>query len=253
VKMPIKRYAFVIGFAVAVLFVVFRVEGACDDQPEADIGSTGCAVVSLLEGEATLVQSPGIQRPLIMGETVFIESILQTGGASKVELTFTDHSVVRLNEDSAIELGALGGDVEKHDGRHQVKLSKGEIWVTIPDPPEDRVSPQILVAGALLVGAGNVFRATLFQDGAAEVKTYSGDITASGPFVFVKEGSSFLIRPAGDDDEMRITLPWRYRIEPYRKMLIQASGEETKPFRFTARADQSAWVRWNQIRDAAIK
>ena len=64
--------------------------------------------------------------------------------------------------------------------------------------------------------------------------------------------SRFLLQTA-ENDPMRNMEPWRYRIEPYRKLIIQASGEETKPFRFTARADLSAWVRWNQLRDADIK
>lgn len=240
-------------FLIVTLFVVFWVEGLASAQPATDIGPNVCATITLLEGASTLARPPLAQRSLVVGETLYAGSILHTGATSRVELTFADRSVVRLDANTSIELGVGTRGAEKQAERFQVKLLKGEIWVTLLDQPEGRNSPQILMAGALLVGDKSVFRAILFQNGAAEMKAYAGYTTASGPFVFVKEGARFLLQPAGVDDETQITEPWRYRIEPYRKMIIQATGKETKPFRFTARADLSTWVRWNQLRDGEIK
>jgi hypothetical protein len=68
------------------------------------------------------------------------------------------------------------------------------------------------------------------------------------------ENSRFLLRsPIPKSDGTPAEEPWRYQIEPYWEMILRASGEETKPFRFSARADVSAWVRWNQERDEAMK
>ena len=251
-KTPTFRFSTAIRFLLPLVFAVLWGGGDAVAQPATDIESTVCAAVTLLEGESTVNGSSPEQRPLETNEILYAGSVLQTGGGSKMELTFSDNSIVRLNGDSSIELGIDDRNEEKQTWRFQVKLLKGNIWVTLPEQPEDRGSPQILAVGALLEGEKCSFRVTLYQDGAAEMKVYSGYVTASGPFVYKKEVSRFLLQPAGDD-EMRVTDPWRYRIEPYRKIIIQASGKETKPFRFAARADMSEWVQWNQQRDANIR
>jgi FecR protein len=250
--MRAQRRPVCIRCALVALLVAFWLEGLANAQPVTDTGPTVCATVTRLEGASASARSTRTQRPLVAGETLNAGSILQTGDATKVELTFVDRGVVRLDKDSSIELGVDTGSAGKQVDRFQVRLLKGRMWVTLPDPPESRNSLEILVAGALLVGGEGVFRTELFPDGAAEMKVYSGYVTASGTFVFARKNSRFLLQPAGGE-ETRNTAPWRYRIESYRKIIIRASGEETKPFRFTAKADLSAWVRWNQRRDAENK
>ena len=250
--MPMNRRFTAIRFLLFFLCAAFWFEGRVVAQPAVDTQSRACATVTLLEGEATVNGASPEQRPIAAGETLYAGNVLQTGGNSKMELTFSDNSIVRLDGDSSVELGIDGRNEEKRAWRFQVKLLKGNMWVTLPEQPEDRDSPQILAADALLEGKKCSFRVTLYPDGAAEMKAYSGSVVASGPFVFAKEASRFLLQSAGDD-EMRNTEPWRYRIEPFRKIIIQASGKETKPFRFAARADISEWVKWNQSRDANIR
>ena len=251
-EMSTKRCALVMGYLFAALFITSRMGGFVDAQPSTGIRPEICATVTLLEGASTVALPPQGQRPLRAGETLPAGSILQTDGNSKVELTLADSSIARVAGDSSIELAIDTRSGEKQARQFQLKLLKGEIWVTLPNLPEGDNPPQVLVANALLVGKESAFRAILSRDGAAEIKVYSGYVTASGPFVFVKEASRFLLHLA-EEDGMQNTEPWRYRIEPYRKIIIQALGQETKPFRFTARADLSEWVRWNQSRDAEKK
>lgn len=250
--MPIQRYAAAMRFVLSALFVAFQGAEFAQAQPATDIQSAVCAAVTLLEGESVVLMPSRVERPLVAGEMLTAGSLLQTGENSRVELTFGGSSVLRLDEDSSVELGAYGRNGEKPADRFQVRLVKGGIWVTLLDQPE--LNPfQILAAGALFAGDKAVFRVVLFQDGSAEMKVYSGYVTASGPFVFVKEAFRFLFHSPEYDEEAAVTAPWRYRVEPYRKIIIQASGKETKPFRFTARADLSEWVRWNQQRDTGIE
>ena len=131
-------------------------------------------------------------------------------------------------------------------------LLKGGIWVNLLHQTDARNTLQVLMAGALVAGHNSVFRVVMFPDGAVEIKAYSGQVTASGPFEIRKANARFVLQSAGNKNSDAAT-PYRYLIEPYRKMIVQASGEETKPFRFAARSDRTAWVRWNEKRDAAGK
>ncbi len=252
--MQIQKCAVAIRFLFAVLFVVLGGGRFAEAQQAANAGPTitTCAAVTLLEGASTVALPFLGQRPLVAGETLDAGSVLQTGSTSKVELTLSDNSVVRVAEDSSIELAIDVRSGENQTRQFQVKLLKGGMWVTLSGQSENYRSPQILVANALLVGKEAAFRAVLFRNGAAEIKVYSGYVTASGPFVFVKEASRFLLHLA-EEEALQNAEPWRYRIEPYRKIIIQALGKETKPFRFAARTDLSEWVKWNQARDKDIK
>lgn len=250
--MPIRRCVIATGCLIAALFVVFGAGGLTGARAAGSGSATICAAVTLLEGASTVALPPLGQQPLTEGETLRDGSILQTKGSSRVELTLADDSVVRIGADSSVELAVDIRNGEKHTRQFQVKLLKGEMWVTLPGLPEGDPPLQVLVAGALLVGNESAFRVVLFPSGAAEMKVYSGYVTASGPFVFPREDARFLLQ-SGEDGETPGPEPWRYRIEPYMKVIVQASGEETKPFRFTARADLSDWVKWNQSRDAEVK
>jgi hypothetical protein len=81
-----------------------------------------------------------------------------------------------------------------------------------------------------------------------EIKTYSGQVTASGRFE-IKEESNSDSPEANQGNEDSLREPWRYRIEPYLKMFVLVSGEASQPFRFSALSDLSEWVRWNRQRD----
>lgn len=81
-----------------------------------------------------------------------------------------------------------------------------------------------------------------------EVKAYTGQVTASGPFEIKKENDLYefgALKGTGD----AAPEPWRYQITPYRKVIVLATGEATAPFRFAAKSDLIDWVRWNQQRD----
>lgn len=211
-----------------------------------------CGTVTLLEGESDLTMPAMTQYPLVLGDTLYAGAVLRTGSASRVEVVLADRGTVRLSGDTSIELAAHRSDAETVSEQFQVALLEGEMWVNLPKQAENHKTLQVLVGHTLLMGPESVFRAVLFSDGAAEIKTYKGQVTASGPFEIQKDNNRFGLNVLMDDEAGYVE-PWRYKIEPYRKILVQASGNGTRPFRYAARADITEWVLWNQERDEMVE
>jgi len=234
--------------AVALLFGLFQPGPSVGAESVQSMQPEVCATVTFVSGAPVLAGAAAVQQPLSAGQALYPGSSVQTDSVSRVELALTGGGIVRLAEETTLELGAGAADAGQPGPGLQVLLLKGGMWVNLsnrlPGSP-----PQILAAGAMFSGPRSVFRAIVFADGAAEVKAYSGQVTASGPFEIKKENSRFSLgaRPGGEEGTLE---PWRHQITPYRKVLVPASGDVSQPFRFAAKSDLTDWVRWNQQRDA---
>lgn len=212
-------------------------------QPEAR------ASVTFIDGAPVLVGMASGSQPVILGQVLYAGGSVQTDSTSRVELTFVGGGIIRLAEETTIELSVGNADAENPEEPFQVKLLKGGLWANFSDRSD---TIQILAAGTAFTGAGSVFRAVAFDDGAMEIKDYSGQVTASGPFEIKKENGRYELETVKrvEDDTPE---PWRHQISPYRKIIVQVTGEATQPFRFAAKSDLTDWVRWNQERDAGVR
>jgi len=236
--MLIVKRIFPILLAVAMLPVFFPERAAVGGEAALQIQPEACATVTFVEGAPLLVEPASAPQPVIAGRLLFAGSTVQTDSASRLELTFAGGGILRLAEETTIELEA-GGRL------FQAMLLKGDMWANFSNQ-DDTV--QILAAVGMFSGPESVFRVAMFGNGAVEVKTYTGQVTASGPFEIKKENGLYkpgALKGAGD----AAPEPWQHQIAPYRKMIALATGEATEPFRFAAKSDLTEWVRWNQQRD----
>lgn len=212
-------------------------------QPEAR------ASVTFIDGAPVLVGMASGSQPAILGQVLYAGDSVRTDSVSRVELTFVGGGIIRLAEETTLELGDGNADAGTPEDPFQVMLLEGQLWANFTDRPD---TIQILAAGTTIAGVGSVFRAVVFDSGAMEIKDYSGKVTASGPFEIKKENGRYelgTVKRVEDDTPE----PWRHQISPYRKIIIQVTGEATQPFRFAAKSDLTDWVRWNQERDEAVR
>ena len=238
-----------LGVILAIVFLMVSVSGAESGLPSQFVA---CADVTLLSGTPIQTGSDSIQQALVLGQRLYAGSILQTDATSRLELTFPGGEIVRMAEETTVELGAVAPGVEASGLQFQVALTRGEVWVSLFGRLRAE-GFQLLAAGAGFSGKESAFRAILFPEGNVEVKAYSGQVTADGPFEIVKKDGRYVLRTFSDDDDETVVDPWRHQVEPYLKMMVLSSGEATLPFRFAAKSDLTEWVRWNQERDEAGK
>lgn len=235
-----------IAFGVVIVAVFLPISGlvAASDLPAR---SGAWADVTLMVGAPRLVEADSTQQALAVGQRLYAGSVLHTDGTSRLELTFPSGDMVRMAEETTIELGAKETEAEKPGSLFQVALIGGNVWVNLSG--RFRVAGlQLLATGAVFNGTEGIFRATMFPEGDVEVKTYAGKITADGPFEIVKEDGHYTLRLVSKIEGEAIE-PWRHQMEPYQKMIVLSSGEVTPPFRFAAKSDLNEWVRWNQQQD----
>jgi hypothetical protein len=208
------------------------------------------ATVTFVKGAPMFVEDASTPRPLTKGQTLYAGGAVQTDGVSRIEMALSGGGVIRLAGDAVLELGD-GTDTAESGARQRLRLLKGDMWANFSGQHSGGLS-QILVAGARISGPRSIFRAVMHGQGDAEIKTYTGQVTASGPFEIKTENNSDSPE-ANPGDEDSPPEPWRYQIEPYHKMIVLASGEASQPFRFAALSDFTDWVRWNQQRDEREK
>jgi hypothetical protein len=193
-----------------------------------------------------LQEGASAPRRLARGQTLNAGGTVQTDGVSRIEIVLSGGGIVRLAGDAVLEL--VGGtDAGGGGAREQLRLLKGDMWANFSGAAGGQ-TPRILAAGALISGPQSIFRTVIYGQGDVEIKTYSGQVTASGRFE-IKEESNSDSPEANQGNEDSLREPWRYRIEPYLKMFVLVSGEASQPFRFSALSDLSEWVRWNRQRD----
>jgi hypothetical protein len=205
-----------------------------------------CAAVTFVEGAPVLVDSASAPQPVIAGQVLFAGDTVQTDSASRLELTFTGGGILRLAEETTVELGAETEGAGGSGRRCQAMLLKGEMWVNFSNQ-DDTV--EILAAVGMFSGPESVFRVAMFGNGAVEVKTYTGQVTAHGPYEIKKENGLYETRTLKGAGDVAAPEAWQHQVAPYRKVMVLATGEATEPFRFAAKSDLTEWVRWNQQRD----
>lgn len=204
--------------------------------------------VSFLEGRAWV--SAGGQtakeHSLDKGQLIEPGQMIRTEAGAKAELTISGRGMLRLGPSSVIRVLPEKGQGQYTAPRAQALLISGELWVTgktgAQQPPIG-----IATASCLANTTDGVFRLTLYPDRTVEVKAYGGTIRVSGP-----EAPPPGMAPSPPPASPAPTAPpapWKYDLSPHTKMVVWPDGSATRPFRFVARADLTAWVQWNLERD----
>jgi hypothetical protein len=208
--------------------------------------------VSYLEGKAWVSSTVGPPPPkeyrLDNGQALQPGQVVRTGAGAKVELQISGMGILRLGASSVMRVPSTqtgGGDSASHA---QATLISGNLWVN--GRPGDHPAPiEIATASCVVETTGGVFRVTIYPDHTLEVKGYGGAIRVSGPET---------PRPATESSHSPASATahptaWKYELSLHTKIVVWPNGTATPPFRFVAKADETAWVQWNLQRDETAK
>ena len=214
-------------------------------------GPDRCARITQLKGQVLWKDGAAEFEAAPLGKMVRAGERIQTLSKGKVAMTLSDGGVIRLGENSEMLIRMKRTPERDPAYGIQVILIKGKAWINLsgrtPDNDEDHL--EFVVRRGILSSSQGVFRIDYFPDQAKIIKFYKGTGVISGPVDDPPITSKADEAPGDSVVEPVPVSPWRFRLSAYEQVIMRPSGMATKPFRFAAKADQDAWVRWNETQD----
>jgi phage tail protein X len=209
-------------------------------------------VVTYVEGEALLTPKGGKARQKLVPNTiVFPGDVVQTGVAGRVEMIINRETVVRLKENTRMNIDAFR-DMESTGGRTKMEFSLGSVWTKMKQF-RDKLSRFELELPTAIAGVhGTVYEATVDKDSSSEVKVYTGEVA-------VKNNPSLKATTGGEPGEVsgpsevegprEVSMEeWVSIVHDMQKIRIDKKGKPkaVEPFK---KNDADSWVKWNMERD----
>ena len=225
-------------------------------------GPAPAGTITFLSGEA--VRSQGKTREVLkLGGSFFQGDVIETASRSRVELTLTDASVLRLGPLSRVELDAAAFGATADDRKVSAKLRVGNVWASVTKALGGESRFEVKTENAVAGVRGTTFRVDASKDKSVVVKVYSGTVAvAAGPVPRPahggaegteegkKEGKKERRQVAGPQEVTREQ--WEKIVTAMMEIRVAADGTPAEPERFAlAQADE--WETWNRERDAATK
>lgn len=200
------------------------------------------AKVSFLSGSAE-AGPEGKTRKLSVGSRLEPGDTVSTGKNSRVELTLTDGSRVRLASEARLTLSHGTFDGKKRE-RVSLKLWAGRVWASVVKATGGASSFEVETENAVSGVRGTSFAVLASADASALVRVYSGSVgvrpaAAAGPRKQV----------AGPREIDR--RQWEEIIATAMKQVrVSAVGEISPAEDFEDEGESLKWAQWNRERDA---
>jgi hypothetical protein len=132
------------------------------------------ATVVAVRGSVAAKNAKGVERPLAMKSPIFQDDVLKTGGTGRLQLMFTDNSIISLGGGSEMKIAEYRWQPEQKDGALKTQIKEGTFRVMggalTKDAPQnfktETPTATIGIRGSMY--AGNVTPTTLsvvFQGG----------------------------------------------------------------------------------------
>ena len=254
-----------LGLAVSSLAVVGLVVFGFSSHTEAG-GDVG-AKASFVKGTVEIAPSAdGPFQSLRKKKPVKVGYFVRTGADSRVELSFSDGSVLRLGPESLLEMQAGQFNTKTKEVGVEATLVAGKVWAKVSklvgSDAKFKVKTQNAVAGV----RGTIFRVNTDRDKATVVKVYQGAVAVSNNPFFAEKGDS---ATAGSglgrgSDVKQIAPPfqqvskkeWEQVVGRMMEVRVGADGKMADASRFDADKDKvedPEWVNWNLACDIGAK
>ncbi len=225
--------------------------------------NSGNAKITLLEGRAHRIKTGQQEsKPLSENDLLSQGDLIYTEKNSKIEIRLPDNSYLRFGELTRLKLEAASLDEKNRKRYIWVKMLFGKVWAKVSKLFSGRgrfaISTRTAVAGV----RGTVYRMNVNKDNSAEVKVYYGEVLVSSLSESKKKADAIqkLEKPKAVSGPKPIPGPravtgkeWTHIVRSMQQIIIKPDGTATKPFRFSALADENEWVRWNRERDKEKK
>jgi hypothetical protein len=210
--------------------------------------------VTFLAGQATRARGD-VQEPLALGSPVYQGDVVETARRTRLELTLSDASVLRLGPVSRVDLDAAAFGASPDDRKVSAKLRVGNVWANVTKALGGEARFEVKTENAVAGVRGTTFRVDASKDKSVVVRVYSGTVAvAAGPIPRpAHEGSAADGKPerrqvAGPQEVTREQ--WERIVTTMMQVKVAADGTPSEPEKF-ALAGADEWETWNRQRDAA--
>ncbi len=243
-----------------VLFGALGLLLAVDDEPE--------ATVTYIEGD--VVKRPEVEETWIAAE---LNSIVTRGykvrtyEKSRAELTLNVDSVVRLAPRTTVDVVKLFEENREGFNETLFEVEDGEVWANIEglgDADSFAITSEVMGTAC----RGTTYRLSVIGDGTTMLRVYEGAVELWDPMMAITGPGFWETGAVGEDDgKHEVVGPhevsgpievteeeWRLRlITAMQEIIIAPDGTVLREGKFSPddAGEQSEWVRWNQLRDAA--
>jgi len=209
------------------------------------------AQVSLLEGRAQRSRGTGGRSELRGGAPLAQGDTIETQDASRLEVRFSDGSVLRLGPRSKLQLtqAHFGGPARR---KLNARLFFGKLWAKVISVVQGEQKFQVETENAVAGVRGTTFRVDANEDKSVLVRVYDGSVA-------VGKGTAAGAAPGGERHEVpgpqEVTRDeWEKLVGRQMQILISPDGTPGEPESFSPEVDKDdPFARWNQERDTAAK
>jgi hypothetical protein len=209
------------------------------------------AQVSALEGKAQRSRGGGARSDLRLGMAVGQGDTIETQEKARLEIRFSDNSVLRLGSRAKLQL-AEAHFAAAARRRLRARLFFGKLWAKVTSVLQGEQKFEVETENAVAGVRGTTFRVDANEDKSVLVRVYDGSVA-------VGKGAAQAGAPGGERREVagpqEVTREqWEKLVGKQMQIFIAADGTPGEPEEFPAEVDKDdAFARWNQQRDAATK
>jgi hypothetical protein len=198
------------------------------------------ASVSALEGKASRAQVA-----LSVGDAVKQGDTITTEEASRLELKFSDASILRIGPKARLQLteAHFGGPTKR---RLTARLFFGNLWAKVTSVVQGDQKFAVETENAVAGVRGTTFRVDARADKSVLVRVYDGAVAVAKPSEAAAPSGGGRHEVAGPQEVSRYQ--WEKIVGRQMQILISADGTPGDPTPIGADADDD-FARWNEGRD----
>ncbi|HUJ25762.1 MAG TPA: FecR family protein [Myxococcales bacterium] len=215
------------------------------------LAQTKTAQVSALEGTATKARGNAAPTALKQGTGLAQGDVVETGADSRMEIRFSDASVLRIGSKAKLQL------TEAHFGsgpakrKMTAKLFFGNLWAKVTSVIQGEQKFQVETENAVAGVRGTTFRVDANTDKSVLVRVFAGTVAVAKNVPIYATGKPGEERHEVQGPEEVTREQWEKLVGKQMQIFIAADGTPGDPQPITGEDD--AFAKWNQERDAAGK
>lgn len=220
--------------------------------------ATKAGTVNFILGEAT-VKHRGVNdwENMHLKMILFEGDMVQTSAESRLEIKLLDESIIRIGEQTELEISRVL--LQEESAKFQATLKQGQIWANIVKLRRDKDEVQIKAPTAVCAVRGTVYR--MNADSTTTVLVYDGSVDV-GP-LWMAEQYTEATRPR---ELQPVEIPAPHEIPPPYEVTLDEWIQIVRGFQIVVRQDgkyakskydeeedaKLEWVEWNKQRDLRI-
>lgn len=199
---------------------------------------------------------------------------IRTGKKTKIEIRFIDGSIIRLADNSEMEISRLERDEKNKQNNTGLRAKVGNFWTRIKQVAGYKNNFEVTTPTAVAGVRGTVYRMEIKEDTTTMVRVYKGKVEVRTWLEIYED----MVKPRGEKEEKIEEEPkkeGRYEIEgpvevegptevsleewirivkSMQQIVIAPDKMPEDPKGFDAEEDaKDEWVKWNKERDAYLE